>query len=184
MQKRGKLLQTAYQLVCYFRCQNICASAMTTQQIIKQQKNFANNQAKWKNCLQIKLQLQCIAKFSCYTSGQLLEKLGGFTKLLKNNKSKGPLRVGTVLFCTLGGCAMSFAICIACFTIFVIFYNISCTYCNNGCNFYNVSCTNLVIFWGYVVCFCKRRCKNFANYSSSLSLNNLETSSKNALRLE
>ena len=43
---------------------------------------------------------------------------------------------------------MSFAICIACFATFVVFYN--------------ERCTNLVIFWGYVVCFCKRRCKNFA----------------------
>ena len=80
---------------------------------------------------------------------------------------------------------MSFAICIACFTIFVIFYNISCTYCNNGCNFYNVSCANLVIFLRIRGVFLQKEVqKNSANYSSSLSLNNLETSSKNALRLE
>ena len=146
--------------------------------------NFANNQSKWENRLQIILQLQCLLNFLVTHQGNYWKKLGGFTKSLNNNKSKGPFRVGTVLFCTLGGGAMSFAICIACFTIFVIFYNISCTYRNIDCNFYNVSYANLVIFWGYVVCFCKRKCKNFANYSSSLSLNNLETSSKNALRLE
>ena len=79
---------------------------------------------------------------------------------------------------------MSFAICIACFTIFVIFYNISCTYHNIDCNFYDVSCTNLVIFEDTWCVFAKGDAKNFANYSSSLSLKSLETSSKNALRLE
>lgn len=42
----------------------------------------------------------------------------------------------------------------------------------------------IVFFGGYVLCFCKKRVAKLYNYSSSLSLNNLETSSKNALRLE